>query len=170
MQVYPENNQSRSPRHILRLQGEIELEFSDANRVGLSADPVAKDPFGDPYPELTFGFSTRDQLMLEKTRQEILGIFQRLGFKDNQLTESTVRTWGHHHLGTVRMGNDPTTSVVDADLRVHGLNNLYVSTSGAFVTGGAVNPTLTIVALTHRLAAHLQGQLAGGSHQISSTG
>ena len=45
------------------------------------------------------------------------------------------------------MGDDPATSVVDADCRVHGYDNLFVAGSSVFPTGGYANPTLTIVAL-----------------------
>jgi choline dehydrogenase-like flavoprotein len=63
---------------------------------------------------------------------------------------------GHHHLGTTRMHRDPRSGVVDQDCRVHGLANLYVAGSSVFPTGGFANPTLTIVAMTLRLADHLR--------------
>ncbi len=63
---------------------------------------------------------------------------------------------GHHHMGTTRMGLDPRTSVVDRDLRVHGMENLYVASSSVFPTSGFSNPTLTILALTLRLGDHLR--------------
>ena len=62
---------------------------------------------------------------------------------------------GHHHYGTARMGDSERTSVVDSDCRVHGLANLYVAGSAVFPTTGQVNPTLSIVALSSRLAEHL---------------
>ncbi len=68
-------------------------------------------------------------------------------------------TGGHHHMGTTRMGSDPTVSVVDGDCRVHGVDNLYVAGSSVFTTGGFGNPTLTIVALALRLGDHLEQQL-----------
>jgi choline dehydrogenase-like flavoprotein len=61
-----------------------------------------------------------------------------------------------HHIGTTRMHADSRRGVVDADCRVHGIANLYVAGSSVFPTSGAANPTLTIVALALRLAAHLQ--------------
>jgi choline dehydrogenase-like flavoprotein len=65
-----------------------------------------------------------------------------------------------HHMGTTRMHADPRRGVVDADGRVHGVANLYVAGSSVFPTSGAANPTLTIVALALRLAAHLRQRLA----------
>ena len=53
------------------------------------------------------------------------------------------------------MGTDPHTSITDPNLRVHDSPNLYLCGAESFVTGTAVPPTLTIVALAHRLADHL---------------
>ncbi|MGE0666525.1 MAG: GMC oxidoreductase [Sphingomonadales bacterium] len=65
---------------------------------------------------------------------------------------------GSHHMGTTRMSNDPRKGVVDADLKVHGVGNLYVAGSSVFPSGGWANPTLTIVALSVRLAEHLRAR------------
>ncbi|MGC5166857.1 FAD-dependent oxidoreductase [Luteimicrobium sp. DT211] len=66
-----------------------------------------------------------------------------------------------HHMGTTRMGVDPTTSVVDADCRVHGFTNLFVAGSSVFPTSGTAGPTLTIVALASRLTRHIASLEAG---------
>lgn len=60
-----------------------------------------------------------------------------------------------HHIGTTRMSSTPADGVVDANLRVHGLDNLFVAGSSTFPSAGLSNPTLTIVALSIRLAVHL---------------
>ena len=62
-------------------------------------------------------------------------------------------------MGTTRMHVDPTLGVVDENCRVHGMANLYVAGSSVFPTGGANNPTLTIVALALRLADHVKKKL-----------
>ena len=63
---------------------------------------------------------------------------------------------GGHHMGATRMGTDPATSVVNADSRTHEVDNLYITGGSVFTTGGDSNPTLTIVALAHRLADTLK--------------
>jgi choline dehydrogenase-like flavoprotein len=63
-------------------------------------------------------------------------------------------------MGTTRMHDDPRYGVVDENCRVHGLGNLYVAGASAFSTGGAANPTLTLVALSLRLSDHLKTRLA----------
>ena len=63
---------------------------------------------------------------------------------------------GYHHIGTTRMSDHPRSGVVDANCRVHGMENLYIAGSSVFPTSGWANPTLTILALAHRLADHLE--------------
>ena len=64
-----------------------------------------------------------------------------------------------HHLGAARMSPSPEKGgegVVNGQCCVHGLNNLYVAGTAVFPSGGHGNPTLTALALTLRLADHLQ--------------
>jgi choline dehydrogenase-like flavoprotein len=58
-------------------------------------------------------------------------------------------------MGTTIMGEDPTNSVVNADCCCHDVDNLYIAGSAVFPSVAAVNPTLTIAALSCRLAEHL---------------
>ena len=62
---------------------------------------------------------------------------------------------GYHHMGTTRMSDSPETGVVDKNCTVHGYDNLHIAGSSVFTTGGWANPTLTILALSHRLGEHL---------------
>jgi len=70
-----------------------------------------------------------------------------------------------HHSGTTRMADDPTKGVVDSNCRVHGIDNLYISGSSVFPTIGWANPTLTIVALSLRLADTIKSTLIQNSHE-----
>ncbi len=63
---------------------------------------------------------------------------------------------GGHHMGGTRMSASPETGVVDADCRVHGLDNLFVSGAQVFATGGFANPVITLLALAFRLADKLK--------------
>jgi hypothetical protein len=62
---------------------------------------------------------------------------------------------GYHQAGATRMGVDAAQSVVDPNLRVHGVENLFVASSSVFPTSGQANSTLVAVALGVRLANHL---------------
>ena len=63
----------------------------------------------------------------------------------------------YHPMGGLRMGQDPAHSVVDRNLRVHGLANLHVASCAVYPSGGSSNPTFTLMALSLRLADHLLG-------------
>jgi choline dehydrogenase-like flavoprotein len=60
-----------------------------------------------------------------------------------------------HQVGTVRCGRDPKTSALDANCKAHDLDNLYVVDGSFFVSSGAVNPALTIMANALRVGEHL---------------
>ncbi|WP_295529874.1 GMC family oxidoreductase [uncultured Thioclava sp.] len=61
-----------------------------------------------------------------------------------------------HQCGTAKMGLGPVTSVVDANCRSHDHSNLYITDASVLPTSAAVNPALTIAALSIRAAEHIQ--------------
>ena len=67
---------------------------------------------------------------------------------------------GFHHMCTTRMSDNPVQGVVDANCRMHEVDNLWVAGSSVFATGGTATPTFSIVALSIRLADHLQDLLS----------
>lgn len=85
----------------------------------------------------------------------------RVRMDDWLLAEDSTPAYleAHHHMGTTRMAASPNSGVVTRDCRVFGIDNLYVAGSSVFPTSGHVNPTLTIVMLSLRLAAHLSSLL-----------
>ncbi|MDX2098951.1 MAG: GMC family oxidoreductase [Leptolyngbyaceae cyanobacterium bins.59] len=66
----------------------------------------------------------------------------------------------HHHLGATRMHPDPKQGVVDANCQVHGIHNLFIAGCSVFPTSGYANPTLTMIALSLKLADHLKTRLS----------
>lgn len=62
---------------------------------------------------------------------------------------------GNHQIGTIRMGSDRGTALVDAQCRAFDVENLYVVSTAVLPSSGQANPTLTAVQLGLRLAAHL---------------
>ena len=64
-----------------------------------------------------------------------------------------------HQCGTTRFGEDPRTSVLDTNCRIHDVGNLYVVDAGFFVSSAAVNPALTVFANALRVAEHLKERL-----------
>jgi GMC oxidoreductase len=62
---------------------------------------------------------------------------------------------GFHQMGTTRMGQDPLTSVVDSNCKLHDMHNCFVASTSVFPTGGQANPTLAATALGMRLARYI---------------
>jgi choline dehydrogenase-like flavoprotein len=83
----------------------------------------------------------------------------RAGFGDDSPVQPKLG-WCWHHMGTTRMAANPRHGVVDRNCLVHGAANLYVAGSSVFPTCGSDTPTITIVALTLRLADHIVASLA----------
>jgi choline dehydrogenase-like flavoprotein len=65
-------------------------------------------------------------------------------------------------LGTCRMGDNPKTSALNKWNQSHDVKNLFVVDGSSFVTGGAQNPTLTILALSMRASEYLAEQARKG--------
>jgi len=66
---------------------------------------------------------------------------------------------GFHQVGTTRMSTDPADGVVDRNLAIHGVNNVFIASSSTFVTSGQANSTFMIVAFALRLVDHLNSIL-----------
>jgi choline dehydrogenase-like flavoprotein len=66
---------------------------------------------------------------------------------------------GNHHMGTTRMADSQQNGVVNKNLQIFGVENLYIGGSSVFTTSGYSNPTLTIVQLSLRLAEYLNNEL-----------
>jgi len=137
---------------------------SPDSRITLSQE---RDAAGQRRVRLDLRFSPQDKRTLRVMAETLGAELGRLGMGRVWLAEVFRRSdddWsgvpglrvGFHHMGTTRMADDPRKGVVDADCRVHGIANLYVTGSSVFVTGGWANPTLTVVALALRLAEHLK--------------
>lgn len=79
----------------------------------------------------------------------------RLRLFDEEEYAAQAPGLGLHHMGGARMAENTEGGIVDSQCRVHGIENLHVASSAVFPAFGFSNPTLTIVALATRLAAHL---------------
>lgn len=104
-----------------------------------------------------------EQLMQNQTKCSMhghdchQGLFSRNLFVGQRIPLAGVA----HQNGTIRFGNDPTTSALDANCKAHDLDNLYVVDGSFFPSSGAVNPALTIMANALRVGDHLLARLNG---------
>ncbi len=83
------------------------------------------------------------------------GLFARNLFVGQRIPLAGVA----HQVGTMRFGNDAKASALNANCRAHEVDNLYVVDGSFFVSSGAVNPALTIMANALRVGDHLTGRM-----------
>ncbi|WP_027084600.1 GMC family oxidoreductase [Cohnella panacarvi] len=140
-----------------QLMGPIqEIPNPDA-RVRLSK--TVKDRYGIPVAMLS-GSAHPESIRASRMLAEKAEEWQRAsGARQVWRAEpGTGLSGGQHQSGTLRMGEDPATSVTDPSGRVHGYDNLWVCDGSVHVTNGGVNPVLTIMALAFRTADKLLKQ------------
>jgi choline dehydrogenase-like flavoprotein len=148
--------------HWLGLGCACEQVPNPDSRVSLAEQ---RDALGLPRIRLDWRLTEQDRRSVIEHMRSLAMEFGALGIGRMLINEEddgqwpTAVTGGAHHMGTTRMHDDPRQGVVDRHCRVHGVDNLYVTGSSVFPTSGAANPTLTLVALTLRLAQHLGPRL-----------
>jgi len=121
------------------------------NRITL--DWSKRDSAGQPSMRIYYSYGDYEKAGFEFSREIFLKSAKALNALDTKISEA----YSHHHLmGMTRMGIDPVTSVVDSDCRSHDHANLFIASSSVFPTATTANPTLTIAALSLRLADYLK--------------
>lgn len=123
------------------------------------------DKFGMPRVKVAWRMTDQDINSGIKSFELLKGLLERtdscrLEFDSERLEKNVTSALpvGGHHIGSTRMGYTDFDSVVNSNCQVHGVNNLFIASSSIFPTNGHANPTLTIVALSLRLANHLHIQ------------
>lgn len=156
---------SAPPVTTIRLRNFMEMEPDPEHRVTLGKK---KDVYGQPLPLVQHETTKRDRRSLmalhDVLRQEVENT--GLGRLETDLEGADpwpVNLDASHHMGTTRMGVDPASSVVDRNGRLHSVENVYLAGASVFPSSGCANPTLTLVALSIRLAQHLSKVLPGTS-------
>ena len=140
----------------------LEEDPTENNKIVLD---IEKDKFGIPLVKLFYKKSNYSlktaKLFLEEfgnlCRKDDLG---RIAIKESIYNLEGFENLGaYHHIGGTRMGLDKFDSVINKDLKVHNVNNLYISGSSNFVTTGYTNPTFTIIQFALRLADKIYERL-----------
>lgn len=133
--------------HYTVLGTEGECLPSPDNRVELSGE---LDEWGVPRPRVTFSYGDNERAMRAEMHRIGTSVLEAAGASQVVISEGN-----DHTMGGCRMGADPSTSVVDRNLRSWDHRNLYVCDASVFVTSGGAQPSQTIMALAARLADHL---------------
>jgi len=132
-----------------------------------------RDALGVPKTVLDWQITDHEVRTLNAFARALANEFERLDLATLDLSQFPLPTDparlsdhvsdSYHHMGSTRMHSDPHRGVVNENCRVHGIENLYLASSSVFPTGGFSNPTLTLLALTYRLADRLKETLRRSS-------
>lgn len=125
----------------------------EGNRITLSD---AKDKFGMPVANVHFDDHPNDVAMRDHAYRQGRLLYETVGATRTFPTTPYPST---HNLGTNRMSANPRDGVVNKFGQTHDVKNLFVSDGSQFTTGGAENPTLTIVTLAVRQAEYIADQM-----------
>lgn len=140
----------------VQIQGIIEVFSENRNRVFNSSDDE-RNRFGLRETMVDYAEDAAFAARMQRVKEIVTGIFAAMGATD--VVEERQLSWRADHAAcTTRMSDSPETGVVDKNLKVHGIENLYVCSNASFASLGAVNPTLTLAALALRLGDHLSGK------------
>jgi choline dehydrogenase-like flavoprotein len=126
----------------------------ESNRITLNKD--VKDQWGNPVPNVHFDDHDNDLAMRNHAFKQGERVYQAAGAVKTFRTPPYPST---HNLGTCRMSADPKQGVCNKYGQTHDVANLFISDGSQFTTGGAENPTLTIVTLAIRQAEYIAKQM-----------
>ena len=129
----------------------------------ISLDDEVKDAWGLPALRMTFRDHPDDLKLAGWMQARALEILDAAGAKTKWSNPVTEQQFAVHLLGTCRMGNDPKTSVVNADHRTHDVPNLFLCDGSSLVTSGRGQPTMTIQALAYRAADRITALAKSGA-------
>jgi choline dehydrogenase-like flavoprotein len=141
----------------------LEQAPNRSSRVLLSHE---RDALGMNRVKLDWRTSDLDQLTTDRFRALLARAFRDAGLgvlrpaRGDEWPPPPLQGLRGHHMGTTRMHTDAHCGVVDPDCRVHGIDNLFVAGSSVFPASGAGTPTVTIVALAHRLGDRLKSMFS----------
>ncbi len=123
----------------------------------VTLDPKKKDAWGIPALHINASYGENDRAMASAMRSHVAAILDEMKLADLAPPKSELSIFGKniHECGTARMGDQPSTSVVDRNCKVHDARNVFVTDGSVFVTQGCYEPTLTIMAISARAGEHI---------------
>lgn len=128
------------------------------NRLTLSTQ--YKDSLGIPYPHVTYDVGDYVRKAAVSSRQHLMQIANLFGATEIEMTP--YFNPNNHIMGGTIGGHDPKDSVVDAWMRTHDHQNLYIASGGVMAAAGTVNSTLSMVALSLRACDSIKRDLQHG--------
>ncbi len=114
------------------------------------------DAWGIPVLHISAEFGDNERRLVDHMADQAAEMLEAAGAEDITVTKDmSAPGLAIHEVGTARMGNDPTTSVVNRWQQAHDVSNLFVMDGSVYVSSACQNPTLTIMALASRACDYL---------------
>lgn len=134
-----------------RLRFEIFCDWLPNDNCNVTLDDEVTDKWGDPVGRVKFGFHEQDIKVGNYLAEKAMKVMENIGAVS---VKSSINGSPPTNLmaGGCRFGNDPETSVLDANCKAHEVDNLYVTDGSFMPTGGSVPYTFTIYANSFRVA------------------
>jgi choline dehydrogenase-like flavoprotein len=133
-------------------------------------DPDTVDQWGIPVLRFHWKWSDYEYKQVKHMQETFRAIIAEMGGTPFSPMPSADRGYGIsnggqiiHELGTVRMGNSPSSSALNAHCQAHDVKNLFVVDGGPFVSQADKNPTWTILALSWRTSDYIVEQRKAGA-------
>ncbi|MGE0440257.1 MAG: GMC family oxidoreductase [Gemmatimonadales bacterium] len=132
-------------------------------------DPDTKDQWGIPVLRFHWKWSSHELNQAAHMVKTFAQIIESMGGKVGGKVETdgskVIAKGGQiiHEVGTVRMGDDPKTSVLNANCQSWEVNNLFVTDGAPFVSNADKNPTISILALAWRTCDHILAEMKRGN-------
>ncbi|SEQ21352.1 gluconate 2-dehydrogenase alpha chain [Faunimonas pinastri] len=135
----------------------IDPEILPYETNGLDLDPDVRDDLGRPVIRITFDIGENERRLMAFLQDRAEAIAKRMGASRTWRRQFLTGPISTHDVGGTRMGHDAEASVVDGFGEVHDTPGLFVLGGSNFVSLPAVNPALTILALSLRAAEKIAG-------------
>ena len=126
-------------------------------------DRHEKDRFGIPQLKFDVSFGDNENRMAADMASEAKAMLTASGATNVHSFNHPTPGAAIHEMGTARMGNDPTQSVLNRWNQAHDIPNLFVTDGACMTSSSCVNPSLTYMALTARAADYAVQQLHAGA-------
>jgi choline dehydrogenase-like flavoprotein len=138
--------------HQVGIKNVLEVLPNPENRITASSQ---KDAMGIPKPEAHYAIDDYTRRGAEASKADFTRVAQLMGGTNLRYSVEGKFANNQHITGTLGMGHDPKTSVVDSFGRAHDHENLFIVGTGIMPTSATCNSTQTAVALGLRTAEHI---------------
>ena len=130
----------------------------------ISLDDSKKDDWGFPIVHIHFKYGDNEEAMKKDIQQTAVEMLEKAGFNGiNSFNYNLPAGSAVHEMGTVRMGRDPKTSVLNGFNQIHEVKNVFITDGSCMTSAACQNPSLTYMALTARACDFAVNEMKKGN-------